>query len=106
MKPALVQAEEAKNKKLLFEAEDYKSSEIAKEVTRLYDKRYREIDTVFEQLQYKNIANKDLPNIFFFLYARSHIDTAMRHLLDLCFLEVAKQNIHSMEKSEQIAAKI
>jgi len=38
----------------------------------------------------------DLPNIFFFLYARSHIDTAMRHLLDLCFLEVAKQNIHTV----------
>ena len=49
MKQALVQAEEEKNKKLLFEAEDYKSSEIAKEVTRLYDKRYREMDAVFEQ---------------------------------------------------------
>ena len=47
-----------------------------------------------------------MPNIYFFLYARGHIDTAMRHLLDLCFLEVAKQNIHKMQKSEQIAAKI
>ena len=40
--------EEEKNKKLLFEADEFKSSEIAKEVTRLYDKRYREIDTIFE----------------------------------------------------------
>ena len=75
-------------------------------MTKLYSLRYREIEKVFETQQYASQPNKDLPNIFFFLYQRSHIDTAMRCLLDRCFLDTTHKNIKDMPNGEQIAANI
>lgn len=70
---------------LVFE---HKIDQKAKSILKLYDNRSRQLDAVFESNDFKNTPNKDLTNIFFYLYDRRFIDTCSRKLLETCLREV------------------
>ena len=66
---------------------EHKTDQKAKKIINLYDKRSRQLDSIFESAEFKNTPNKDLTNIFFYLYDRRFIDTCSRKLLETCLRE-------------------
>ena len=83
IQPALLEAQKEANKLLLAEVDEFKNSEAANRVTSLYDKRYVELQNIFEPKQgEKAPSNQELANFYACLYHQNLKDTAKRLLLD------------------------
>jgi len=61
--------------------DEFKNSEAANKVTSLYDKRFSELQNIFDQKE-KPLTNKELANFYACLYHNGNLDTAKRLLID------------------------
>ena len=85
--------------------ENYKASEIAKKVTKCYEKTYDEISKILEQ----KIANKDIGSFYTYLLSNKNMETqnlGKRLLVDQSFLQETGQRPNEMERVQGILVKI